>query len=58
MLGIDALFGTAVEGDVGKDPDVTAVWLSQPNLGLSTKVLSLSAQSIALPFTDFKLGSL
>ncbi|KAI0341783.1 Metalloprotease [Trametopsis cervina] len=35
--GIEALFSTSIEGDVGEDPDQMTLGFSQPNLGLPSK---------------------
>jgi predicted metalloendopeptidase len=37
-LGVGALFGFDIEGDVGLDPKNMVLWFSQPSLGLPSKV--------------------
>jgi predicted metalloendopeptidase len=39
VVGIGALFGFGIEGDVGVDPNNMVLWFSQPQLGLPSKVI-------------------
>jgi len=38
VVGVGALFGFDIEGDVGVDPNDMVLWFSQPRLGLPSKV--------------------
>ena len=40
MKGIGSLFSYTIDGDVGNDPNLMTLWISQPNLGLPSKVPS------------------
>jgi len=40
-IGIGALFGFDIEGDVGVDPNHMVPWFNQPALGLPSKVCLL-----------------
>ncbi|KAM5533255.1 hypothetical protein V8D89_013032 [Ganoderma adspersum] len=35
--GIDGLFSYTIDGDVGNDPNLMTLWISQPDLGLPSK---------------------
>lgn len=41
IVGIGALFGFEIEGDVGVDPNHMVPWFNQPSLGLPSKVCLL-----------------
>lgn len=43
IVGIDALFGYMIYGDVGDNPDILTLWVQQPSLGLPSKVNDLLA---------------
>lgn len=52
VVGVGALFGFDIEGDVGVDPNDMVLWFSQPRLGLPSKVniyLSMSIQVLKAP---------
>lgn len=38
MKGIGGLFSYQIDGDVGEDPNLMTLWISQPSLGLPSKV--------------------
>lgn len=42
LIGVGALFSFDIEGDVGVDPNQMVLWFSQPDLGLPSKVWSIS----------------